>query len=187
MNRRTLLSGISAVAVGGFAGCVADGSGGDDENTSDGGSETDVEQMPGDDVTSDTETGPSETPSGTDGGLTDSSLTVVDVGCGTQHDAADVRFEAENGTVVVTGTLWGSDLCKIPALADARFDAEADELTVTVTTTNRDPDGTPVCGECIAELDYRTTHQFAGSLPGSVTVVHDHGDDSSTVTTATPS
>jgi len=34
--------------------------------------------------------------------------------------------------VSVTGTIWGSDACKIARLADASYHADADELVVVV-------------------------------------------------------
>lgn len=186
MNRRTLVARVGAgIAVLAFAGCVADGNGGDDDSrggdNEDTPDESETETDPDDDGT--------ESPPESDVGLAEASLTVVDVECGQQHDEADVAFETDTGDVIVTGTIWGSDLCKIPELVGADYDAQADELAVTVGTTDResDSDEEMACGQCIAELDYRVTAAFDGGLPGSVTVVHDHGDGGEPVTTSSKS
>ena len=160
MHRRSFLAVAGALAAGGFAGCVDDA--------------RDVATVVDD-----------RTPDGSSRRLVDATLRTVDGGCGRQVDDAAVAFEADAGRVRVTGTIWGSDTCAVATLVDASDDAQADELTVTVGTKNRETEGTPVCGQCIVELDYRAEFAFEGGIPGAVTVVHDHGDDAPTVATAT--
>jgi len=82
--------------------------------------------------------------------------------------------------VSVTGTIWGSDACKISARR--RPHADADELVVSVATQNRS-DEAEACAQCITELDYEVTCVFDGGLPGQVTVRHSHGDGPTTVST----
>lgn len=200
MDRRTVLSGCTALAVGGLAGCVSDGAGeegtGDDGAGNDGDtpewSETATadERTPGNGTTTDPATERTAPPPATAVTLVDSSLTVRDVECGEETDDAAVRFDGETERVVVTGTIWGSDACRIPVLADASYDAQADALSVTVTTGDRGggdrgTDDGVACAQCVTELDYRTTHSFEGGLPGSVSVRHDRGDGGDVVATAT--
>ncbi len=182
MHRRVLLTGVAGLAAGGVAGCVSGGDGGEG-GTPENGTDTDGTEA-GDGTETDTDG--SETTPGAAVSLTDASLTPVDSECGQQRDAAEVAFDGDAGAVVVTGTIWGSDACKVPRLADASYHADADELVVLVGTKNRDTDGTIGCAQCISELDYEVAAAFDDGLPGSVTVRHTRGDDPATVTTATP-
>ncbi|MCU4802606.1 hypothetical protein OB920_19780 [Halobacteria archaeon HArc-gm2] len=183
MHRRTMLTRVSAgLGAVALAGCVADENG--DEGTP---AESETETGSGGGTPgNETDGGDGTETDGGDGSiegvsLADATLSLVDAGCGQQTDEAAVAFEADAGEVVVTGTIWGSDACKIPRLADASYHADADELVVLVATQNReDAQG---CAQCITELDYEVTAAFEGGLPGQVTVRHSHGDDPTTVST----
>lgn len=113
--------------------------------------------------------------------LTDATLSVRNANCGEQTNAATISFDED--AVTASGTIWGSDAGRTATLADASFDRSASELTLTVTTADRE-DGGDVAAQCITEIDYEVRATFEGSLPDSVTVVHVHGDDESTVATA---
>jgi hypothetical protein len=184
MNRRTLVThvgaGIAAIAL---AGCTADGNGGGEDTRGGDNDETPTgtDSEAADDDETPTEIREAETR------LTDASLGIVNAECGQQHDEAVIAFD-DTGEVVVEGTIWGANLCKIPELVAADYDGEADELTVTVGTTERGgEDEEMACGECIAELDYRVSAVFDGGLPGSVSVVHDRGDGGQEVATSSQS
>ena len=203
MNRRAVLARLGGIAATGSAGCVANDDGAGDGNGTTGGTETgdgtatehgtstngnhtrSENGTREETATPTTEPGDGgSTSSGGEGSFSDASLTAVDSGCGQRTDEAEVTFERDDAEVVVTGTIWGSDLCKVPELVDAAYDTRAGELTITVGTTIPDSDGTPACAQCISELDYRVNAAFDGELPGSVVVVHEHGDGGKTVTTA---
>lgn len=199
MNRRSLLSSIGTAGVVSLAGCVSGdaGSGGPsdenatatDENPTHNGTPSDDTETPTDSTDTASSGGGTESPSPAEGPtqFADATLKIIDTGPGQQVDSAHVCFDYGATQVLITGTIWGSNTCKIPALADATYDTDADELTVTVTTKNRDTEGTPVCGQSITELDYRVTASFDGGLPGSVTVRHDHGKQGRDVVTESES
>lgn len=185
MKRRAVLAAVGGLAASGLAGCVSDddpGAGTDGEVQSPDGSErgTSVGTTPG---TGATDPGSERTapPPARRVSLVGATIEPLDGGCGQQRDEAGVQFEGDGRTVSVSGTIWGANTCKVPALADTAYDAQRDELTVAVATTDRERDGTPACGQCIVELDYRVTASFEGGLPGSVTVRHDHGDGGAVV------
>ena len=126
---------------------------------------------------SQTET-PTQTPT-----MTDSEFTVTRNESGTETDDATVSFD--DTTVTVEGTIWGSNSCQTAELDSADYDDAADELTITVATTEREDAG-DVCTQAIVEIDYRATISFERGLPGSVVVTHARDDDSTQVTTASP-
>jgi hypothetical protein len=148
VRRRTVISGVGALAA--LAGCagVAPPAANDESPTPDGGPVA----------------------------LASADLRVRDQGCGTQVDRATVEFDPAGPTVTVEGTIWGADTCHTAGLAAASYDPDADRLTVRVVSERRETDGTPACGECIVEIDYAVTCRFTGGLPGSVAVVHGAGD-----------
>ena len=160
MDRRTLLATVCGVGVATLAGCGAD----------DGGSGTPAA----------TDT-PTQTVS-----MIDSEFTVDGTGSGQQTD--DATVSVDGGTVTVEGTIWGADGCTTAELAGADYDAAADELTVAVATTDREPTGTEAiaCTQAIVEIAYTATVTFDSGLPGTVVVTHDHGDGPEAVTTASP-
>ena len=201
MKRRTLLRGLAAAGTLTLtAGCLADGSPGDQPTDTDEPTDTDDPTdtpMPTDDETPTDTSTPTDagdhvdTVSGTDRdpepsdtpGVTDSSFSVTGSGCGSQTDDASVSFDDGAGTVSVSvsGTIWGNDACYTARLADTTY--ESDTLTVVVASES-DAGTDTMCAECITEVDYEATVTFDGALPGKVEVKHRHGDDTSTVTTA---
>ncbi|WP_436908061.1 hypothetical protein [Halosimplex marinum] len=125
---------------------------------------------------------PDGEPSATPGGVADSSLEVTDSGCGTQADEASVDFDGSDGTVTVTGTIWGSDACYTAVLSDVRLDGDA----ATVVVGSESDAGTDtMCAQCITEIDYEATVAFDGALPREVTVVHAHDGEDTRVTSTT--
>ncbi|WP_436929386.1 hypothetical protein [Halosimplex halobium] len=122
---------------------------------------------------------PDSEPSATPGGVADSSLAVTDSGCGTQTDDASVDFD---GTVTVTGTIWGSDACYTAVLSDVRLDGD----TATVVVASESDAGTDtMCAQCITETDYEATVAFDSALPRKVVVVHVHDGEDTRVTSTT--
>lgn len=203
MNRRRLLRGLAGTGAFALTGCLADdpASDGPADGTDDGSDsattdtrtpeDTDssydgtdspdhTETPAGDTVTpTDTTTDPpSETPEARS--VTDQSLTVHSSGCGTLASEATIGFE--DATVVVDGTIDGSQACYTAELDEVTYDPAPDELTVAVAAVRTAPDDQP-CADCIAEIEYSTRVSFDGGLPGSVTVVHVHGQDRETVAT----
>ncbi|MFC6862726.1 hypothetical protein ACFQGE_04530 [Halomicroarcula sp. GCM10025817] len=160
MNRRTLLSGLTATGAVLLAGCSS--SGGDDED-------------PGTDET--TEPGSSQSPT-----LLDTEFVVGDRTSGSERDEATVRVEESR--VVVEGVIWGSDGCKTATLLGSDYDLASNTLTVTVGTTDREGTEDQACTEAIVEIEYTATVRFEGGLPGRVVVEHDHGAGSEQVSEA---
>lgn len=116
--------------------------------------------------------------------LVGSDLRALDDGCGRQVDGARVSFDPDGPAVAVDGTVWGGDTCHTARLADATYATAADRLDVRVVATPREATGTPMCGECIVEIEYAATCAFDGGLPGAVRVVHGTGDGERVVATA---
>jgi hypothetical protein len=156
MRRRDLLGTVGAAVGTALAGCV--GSGGPDPGTGD-----------GDDGGTDT----SATPS-----VTERNLTEVEE-CPTQGSASVSWGET---AVTVTGCLTGRNGCSVPVLGSAEYDAEADELAVTVTTEEEDSGG--ACTQALTDLGYESTVTFAGGLPAGVVVTHETMGESKTAAEA---
>ncbi|WP_458206989.1 hypothetical protein [Haladaptatus sp. NG-SE-30] len=163
MQRREILKQTgAAVTVGLLAGCLGQGGTAPGDQAPDDGSDGSGDQ------TTTTTAEPT---------LKKRSFEILDTNCGNPTNEATVEFDQSN--VVVTGTISGSDSCAKPVLAGAKM--ESGELTVSVKTKKKD--GTTACSECITELRYRATLAFDGSLPKSVTVVHESLGKTKTVTT----
>ncbi|MDS0296282.1 hypothetical protein [Halogeometricum luteum] len=92
-----------------------------------------------------------------------------------REDRPDATIESHDDTVVCRGHVRGRDGAAMAALGGATYDAEADELRVVV-VTERDPDAGPMSIQAIAELGYDVAVEFAGGLPGTVTLVEDDAD-----------
>ncbi|WP_458190888.1 hypothetical protein [Haladaptatus sp. NG-WS-4] len=162
MKRREILERTGAtVTVGLLGGCLSQGGSG--------GQTPDDSDVSGDETTTTTTTAEPT--------LEKRSFDLLDANCGNPTNEATVEFDQSN--VVVTGTISGSDSCAKPVLAGTKM--ESGELTVSVKTKKKD--GTTACSECITELKYRATLTFDGSLPKSVTVVHESLGETKTVTT----
>jgi hypothetical protein len=160
MNRRTLLSGLTATGAVLLAGCSSSGGDGED---------------PGTDET--TEPGSGQSPT-----LQDTEFVVGNRTSGSERDEATVRVEESR--VVVEGVIWGSDGCKTATLLGSDYDRESNTQTVTVGTTDREGTEDQACTEAIVEIEYVATATFEGGLPGRVVVEHDHGDGPVQVTEA---
>lgn len=187
MRRRRFLARVALFGGIGLAGCVRDAApGGSDTDRSP--TATDTDGSPSEPTTTNGAT-TTASPAGTDtpAGVTlaDTSFTPGNPSCGQQRNDATVEFVAEGNDVRVDGTIWGSDTCATAELADARYDAGADRLTVHVVTGRRETTETVACAECIVEIDYEVVADFTGGLPDTVRVVHGRDERRTVVTTAT--
>jgi hypothetical protein len=161
MRRRDLLGTVGAAVGPALAGCV--GSGGPDPGTGDGDGDS------GGDGETDTPATPS---------VTDRNLTEIEE-CPTQGSASVSWGET---AVTVTGCITGRNGCSVPVLESAEYDAEADELAVTVTTEEEDSGG--ACTQALTDLGYEATVTFADGLPGRVVVTHETMGESTTAAEA---
>lgn len=158
MRRRCVLTSLGAVVV---AGCT--GSGGSGTTTTAGGATT----------------------GGTtdDGGATlvTASLSVSDVGCGSESDGgASVSFE--ESALQVSGSVVGSNGCYRARLGEVSVDSSSDTCRVVVQAfDDSGPDGG--CNECITVVSYDVRVVFDGGVPGTVMVVHDDLGGEHTVAT----
>lgn len=181
MKRRALLT-TAAAAAAGLAGCTdADGlgdgggtptasptrstptdsppNGTDALDGSDGGDGGDTGDTPTD----------SPTPTPAETTVTESSLEVLETGCGSGDHAATAEYD--NDHVDVEGTIRGSDTCYTAELESARYDEASDELVIAVRAYR--PDDAEACGQCIVDVDYRATVNYDGPAPGAAVVRHD--------------
>lgn len=111
--------------------------------------------------------GSEETPT-----LQASSFSVIDISSSSPEHTADASFNPDEETVVVTGTIVGSNGCMTADVGDVNYDAESDQLSVDVVTTKRDDAG-DVCTQQLVAIDYEATFSFDGRIPSSVSVSHD--------------
>jgi hypothetical protein len=158
MRRRDLLATVGAAVGTALAGCV--GNGGPDPGTDDGSEDGDSD-------------GGSVPPR-----LTDQTLTEIEE-CPTQGSASVSWGET---AVTVTGCITGRNGCSVPVLAGAAYDAETDELAVTVTTEEEDSGG--ACTQALTDLGYEATVTFEGGLPNSVVVTHETMGETTTAADA---
>lgn len=201
-RRRFLQVTAGATALGTLAGCTQNT---DDENsdeqtantttrtpgetgtdsTTTAGRNTDTlsESPPGGSTTSPGEPGASDptpaptTMTGTKNGV-DYTFTVVSNSCGTSENTADVEFNEDAGTVVVTGTTNGRNTCMTAKLGTINYDESSDTLSVDIVTVQKDDgsnddDSMTVCGQCIVEIEYKATVSFEETIPSEVGVSHD--------------
>lgn len=146
MRRRQVLAGASMALL---AGCLTDGGSPSNGGTS---------PPPGETTT--------PTPE-----VDNTFLKIPNSGCGEITERADVSADEDALRVIVDGTTSAPSACYTARLADAAYDADADELRVTIETYDSSEEG-EACAQCITELDYVATAEFSGALPGSVVVVH---------------
>lgn len=109
--------------------------------------------------------GGSETPS-----LVDSSLSVTDVSSSVTEPTADVSFDDGDTTVVVAGTIEGTDTCQTAALRRVTQNASDGSLQVDVETTDRKKANG--CTQAIVYIDYEAVIRFDGGIPSTVSVSH---------------
>ena len=170
MQRRTFVTTVAAsLGTTALAGCVSggsDGAAGPGESATDDSDDgpTDTRDQPTE--TTDKSPDTSEPPA-----LTDRSLERRE-GCSGTGSAS---VSTDSNAVVIEGCIAGKNGCQVPKLADAVYDVQADELTVTVTT--EDGDDADVCTQRIVELGYAATLTFEGGLPKTTVVVHEGAGD----------
>ena len=160
MRRRTILARVGVLGTAGLAGCVSGGDGGGAPGAGE----------PTDETTTDTPMTPA---------LEETTIEVLANDCGEETSEATVSGDED---VTVEGTIWAPNPGWTAVLTDASYDADADELSVTVGIEEQDDSG-PV-PQCIAEVEYRVTATFADGGPGSVTVTHETNDGAETVATS---
>lgn len=185
MNRRTLLRAATVGGVGLLAGCLGGGTlPGDDPSASPSDSDSPTTTGDSTDTRSPTATGekrPSPSATGThtppnsppehDPALSSTDFEVVSNECGQGRNRADAHADAP--TVTVTGVIDGSDACYTARLADASLDRSGTTLRMDVESYVPESDETPVCGQCIVDIEYESTFEFEGGLPDEAVVRHD--------------
>jgi len=185
MNRRELLAQ--------FGGCLAQSS---DDAGADGGATTERPATTDERTTTAAPTTDDETTSAgtrtTEGGRTteetrgdaiaDERFELLGVACGEPTSEASVAFADGGSSVVVTGTVPGSNDCYRARLADASYDAETRTLDVTVASMAKE--GAQACAQCIVEIEYEATVSVSGDGPERVTVTHSAMGESKIVATA---
>lgn len=100
-----------------------------------------------------------------------SSFSVTDVSSSSPAESADASFDEDESTVSVTGTILGKNGCMTADLGSANYDAEDDQLDVTVVTKEREDAG--MCTQQVVAIDYEATFSFEDAIPSSVSVSHD--------------
>ncbi|WP_435344332.1 hypothetical protein [Haloarchaeobius sp. HRN-SO-5] len=130
-------------------------------------------------LTDDADAGSGGDPDGTGPELVSRSVETVETGCGTEN-AATVAFDDGNGTVTLQGSISASTPCHVAAIERADFDAESRTLVVVVTAED---DGSDGCVQCLGQVDYTASFEFAGGLPDSVEVRHASMGETTTVAT----
>lgn len=168
MQRRTFIATVAAsLGTTTLAGCVGGGPG---DGPAGGESPTDqADDDPTDSGTdSRTETESETAPAPT---MTGSSLESRE-DCSNPGSAS---ITAESNAVVVEGCITGKNGCQVPKLADASYDADADELAVTVTTEKSSDADT--CTQQVVQRGYVATVEFEGGLPKTTVVVHEGAGD----------
>lgn len=100
-----------------------------------------------------------------------SSFAVTDVRSDSAENAADAEFNEDEGTLVVTGTIVGSNGCMTADMGSASYDPDADRFDVNVVTTEREDSG--MCTQQLIGIDYEATFSFENGIPSGVSVSHD--------------
>jgi hypothetical protein len=170
MKRRALLA-AAAVSAAALAGCTTSGDGpGSGETPT-----STPEPTPTAEPTPTSE--PTPTPVPGPFAVTDTSFEVLAAECGTGEGSAHLTY---GNPIIVEGTITGRNACYTAELEDVSYDADADELAMTVRSYN--PESQKGCAECISDIDYRAEVAYEGRAPGGVRVTH-NGD---AVTETTP-
>lgn len=93
-----------------------------------------------------------------------------------------VAFDDDAREIQILGFMfYGSSSCNRVGIESTAYDAEADTLTVTLTSKDRNPLQI-ACTADMAATWYRVTVRFDASLPETVAVVESRGDDHETRT-----
>lgn len=154
MMRRFFVTHGAPLAVIAIAGCLGEGGpSGDDDS----GNETDTEE-----TATDIET----------------RFEVHDIDTGILEESATVEFE--DGTVIVTGAILGSNTCYTARLGTVAVD---DRTLLVGVESYEDLGENEGCYDAIVGVEYETTVEIHGDLPESVRVEH-NGEH---VTTEQPS
>lgn len=95
---------------------------------------------------------------------------MLDSTCG--EGTNDASVSTEERTVLVQGTIGGSNTCEIAKLTDLTL--TDGHLEVIIAAEMPDTDDTPACGPCLTDIDYRLEVRLE-SVPDSVTVLHNSG------------
>jgi|APHM01.1.fsa_nt_gi TAT (twin-arginine translocation) pathway signal sequence. len=166
MNRRDLLRGVAAAgALGTLAGCVSEDAPDESDDGADAGGDPDTTD--GDDPTV-------ESLSVVGGELVEANGECA----GDDRGTASVVFD--DARVTVTGGVGTPDPCYEASLAAPSYDADADELTITVAVTAQEG----ICQSCLGTVAYEAAVEVDGGLPGTVTVRHERDGETTPVTTA---
>lgn len=191
-RRELLRAGAGLAAAAGLAGCVGSGTGTDTETRT---SPTDTpddhdsghSHSDDDDTDTDPDTDTSSpTPTPAVEGLVSRSFESVDTSCGEGVNEATISFSegANRLTVDVRGTIRGPDTCQVAVLERAgRAPDDDSTFRIRVGVETESPPGeTPVCGQCIVDVQYRASFEFEGNLPGTVTVAHETAENNPVAT-----
>lgn len=170
MNRRSLLRGAIPATVGLLAGCTGGGSVPDSPTDS---TDTSPPSTAGNSPTPSETDSPNSTDSPVVGEseLVDRSFIIENNECGSPGNSASATIDGD--TIIVTGTIDGSDTCHTARLGRASISDDGETLTVGVEAYVPESTATKACGQCIVEIDYRSTFAFEGGRPGRVVVAHD--------------
>lgn len=95
-------------------------------------------------------------------------LEILDRSCGQGENSASVTFRDD--AVRVEGTIGGSDTCDTAVLDTVDFSDGT--LSVAVATVRETLTGTPACGQCLTDIDYRMTVENAADVD-TIVVRHD--------------
>lgn len=98
----------------------------------------------------------------------ESILTVLSRECGRGEDRASIRFE--DGLVRIDGVITGANTCETAELESVTL--EGSSLRVSIETVPPET-GTPACGQCLTDIEYRVVVRDADITPEEVVVVHD--------------
>lgn len=179
MDRRSLLVAVGVAT--GLSGCLDRVGIGDDDASDDGTpTETPTEGATGtptepgeqtdtpdeEDGTSDDET-PTPTPGGTR--MTGTEFEVTDERGGGDCDDSEYESEIHDDHVTVDGWISGRNGCYTAELSDATYDADADELQVTIRSFDDSDEMEGCTQECI-EIEYESRYDFEGGVPEEVSV-----------------
>ncbi|ELZ29868.1 hypothetical protein C474_12566 [Halogeometricum pallidum JCM 14848] len=105
----------------------------------------------------------------------DEAPTVRSAALSALEGSPEAAIETRDDAVVCRGCVRGRNGSVMAALDDATYDSKTDELRVVV-ATETDPDAGPMSIQAVVDLGYEVAVEFAGGLPGSVTLVEDDAD-----------
>lgn len=158
MNRRALLRGGLLATLGLLPGCTGGGPSSNSPTDSPSTSSTDTAT-------------PTDSPTPDAPELIDSSFRVESNECGNPTNSATAGIDGD--TITVTGTIDGSDTCHTARLAGAAVSDDGKTLAIEVEAYVPESTATQACGQCIVEIEYRSTFTFDLARPDRVVVNHD--------------